>query len=403
MKRKNTFLLVFLLCFALIFLLRFGGSAQAEKRVNVYFANWNIYQDASGGQAKALPWDSVDGVYHAFWKIAPQDGGFALVPQDAWADTAANNPNAHFAQYARLTQQYPQVELMLSIGGWTCSGFFSQMALTRESRESFIQSCVDFLKQYPFFSGLDLDWEYPGAARKGSGSDEGCPVAGDDFTNYTLLLKELRSALDENFSAHKRLTVCAAGAVSTLKKQDYAALHPYVDTIHLMTYDLTGSYAGTTGHHTPLYGSVSADSAVQYLLGLGVPAKKLSLGTPLYTQGWKNIDLSDTPLGASASGKNKGGALPYAQLQALESQAVSTGEAGWHAGYDEAAQAAYLWNDDSASPYYRNFLSYESIRSLDAKLNYVSARGLGGLIVWQSGGDASGFPMIRRVYRTLHP
>ena len=90
-------------------------------------------------------------------------------------------------------------------------------------------------------------------------------------------------------------------------------------------------------------------------------------------------------------------------MQALESQAVSTGEAGWHAGYDEAAQAAYLWNDDSASPYYRNFLSYESIRSLDAKLNYVSARGLGGLIVWQSGGDASGFPMIRRMYRTLHP
>lgn len=403
MKRKKAFLSSFLLVLAFIFAACFRGAAQAEKRVNVYFANWNIYQDAAGGQAQALPWDSVDGIYHAFWKIVPQDGGFVLAPQDAWADTASDNPNAHFAQYARLARQYPQVELMLSIGGWTCSGYFSQMALTQESRAGFIQSCVDFLKQYPFFSGLDLDWEYPGVARKGSGSDEGCPVAGDDFTNYTLLLKELRSALDESFSVHKRLTVCAAGGVSTLKKQDYAALHPYVDAIHLMTYDLTGSHAGTTGHHTPLYGSVSADSAVQYLRGLGVPAKKLSLGTPLYAQGWRNVDLSAEPLGASASGKNKGGALSYAQLHALEGQAADDGAPGWHAGYDEAAQAAYLWNDDPASPYYRNFLSYESIRSLDAKLNYISAQGLGGLIVWQSGGDTAGFSMLRRMYRALHP
>ncbi|MBR1585929.1 MAG: glycoside hydrolase family 18 protein [Clostridia bacterium] len=381
-----------------------AGQAAAESQLTVYFANWDVYASASA-QVKNLPWDRLDCVNHAFWKIVPANGGFAIAPTDAWADIDPDNPQAHFPQYAAYARKYPGVEILLSIGGWTCSGLFSQMCLTESGRASFIQSCLDTLAAYPFLRGIDIDWEYPGVARKGSGSDEGNPVAGDDFTNYTLLLKELRAGLDGRFgNGQKRLTVCAAASTDILAKQDYASLYPYVDRINLMTYDMTGISSAVTGHHTPLYGDPSADTAVKYLLRQGVPAARIAIGSPLYSHGWKNVSLNGNVLGASGKGIS-GATRKWKTVNAYEQAAVPQGEPGWHFGYDEQAQAAYLWNDDPASADYRVFLTYENARSLDAKLRYIRAQGLGGLIVWESGGDdaASGFPMLTRMYRGLHP
>lgn len=382
-----------------------GGNANAAGCAAVYFPNWNIYQNDEN-QVKNLPWDRLNRIYHAFWKIIPDQDGYAIVSTDPWADTDTNNKKAHFAQYEKYSNQYPQVDILLSIGGWTCSGYFSQMAASASGRSSFIDSCLKTLETYPFLDGLDLDWEYPGVARKGSGSDEGCPVVADDKTNYTLLLRDLRSALDARFGTGKKmLTVCAGASENILSHQDYVFLHPYVDQINLMTYDMATSHQHTTGHQSPLYGEISADSAVRYLRSQGVPAAKISIGTPFYCHGWKNVDLTADPIGASASGKNKGGSMAWRRIVEWEHNALPVGTPGWHAGYDENAQAAYLWNDDPQSPYYRNLLTYENYRSLDAKLQYLQKNSLGGIIVWQSGGDAAAldFPLLTQIFQTLHP
>ncbi len=378
--------------------------AKADSRLTVYFPNWNVYSD-SMNQVKYLPWDKIDCVNHAFWKIIPREGGYAITSTDPWADTDESNPRAHFPQYAQFAGKYPGAKILLSIGGWTCSGYFSEMALTAESRASFIQSCLDTLDAYPFFSGLDIDWEYPGAARAGGPGDEGNPVKGDDMTNYTLLLKELRKALDDRFGpGEKLLTVCAAGTVSTLKKQDYAGLFPAVDRINLMTYDLAGSWDAATGHHTGLYGIASADTAVKYLQQQGVPSGKIAIGTPLYSHGWKMKKAGAKIVGAAAQGLS-GGDKTWRLLEPLEKSAVPDGSQGWHAGYDEKAEAAYLWNDDPASSDYLTYYSYESARSLAAKLNYIHVHSLGGLIVWEVHGDSPdlGWPMITEMAEGLRP
>ena len=379
------------------------AQAKADCLVTVYFPNWNVYSD-SQAQVKNLPWDRLGCINHAFWKIEPKNGGYAIVSTDPWADTDENNPKAHFPQYTQYAKKYPGTKILLSIGGWTDCGYFSEMALTKESRASFIQSCLDTLDAYPFLSGLDIDWEYPGEARKGGNGDEGNPVKGDDKTNYTLMLKELRAALDGHFGkGEKLLTVCASGSTSTLSKQDYAALFPYVDRINLMTYDLAGSWNASTGYHTALYGSSSADTAVKYLQKQGVPASKIAIGTPLYSHGWKMNKLESSVVGAAAhtfSGEEK----IWRNLQALEHAAVPEGTAGWLAGYDEKAQAAYLWNDDLSSADYLTFYTYESARSLAAKLTYINVHSLGGLIVWQVHGDdpSQGWPMITQMWQGLH-
>ena len=228
MKKLLCVLLTAALVFTFSLNAAFAELSKAEPGVTVYFPNWNIYSD-SRCDVNGLPWDRLDCVNHAFWEVVPQDGGFAVVSTDPWADTDPDNPVAHFPQYAECAEKYPDTKILISIGGWTDSGHFSEMALTAESRGSFIQSCLETLDTYPFLSGLDIDWEYPGVARDPEDeSDEGNPVVGDDRTNYTLLLKELREALDEHFGAGKKnLTVCAGASVGySLSMQDYASLHP---------------------------------------------------------------------------------------------------------------------------------------------------------------------------------
>ncbi len=402
MKKLIAVFLTAVLAFAML------GTVHAETAkegpgVTVYFPNWNIYSD-SRCDVRGLPWERLDCVNHAFWEVVPQDGGFAVVSTDSWADTDPDNPNAHFPQYAECAEKYPNTKILISIGGWTDSGHFSEMALTAESRGSFIKSCLETLDAYPFLAGLDIDWEYPGVEREPEDeSDEGCPVVGDDWTNYTLLLKELREAMDAHFGPGKLLTVCAGASVGwSLSKQDYASLHPYVDKINLMTYDMAGSWEENTGHHTALLGEVSADTAVKYLLDQGVPAEKITIGSPLYSHGWKMREATEETVGVPADAIDD---LTWNQILAIEQAAVEKGTPGWHKEYDEEKGAAWLWNDDPGSSDYLSFITYESAESLAAKLAYINENKLGGLIVWEVHGDSidNDWPMITEMHNGLHP
>ena len=402
MKKLIAVFLTAVLAFAML------GTVHAETAkegpgVTVYFPNWNIYSD-SRCDVRGLPWERLDCVNHAFWEVVPQDGGFAVVSTDPWADTDPDNPNAHFPQYAECAEKYPNTKILISIGGWTDSGHFSEMALTAESRGSFIKSCLETLDAYPFLAGLDIDWEYPGVEREPEDeSDEGCPVVGDDWTNYTLLLKELREAMDAHFGPGKLLTVCAGASVGwSLSKQDYASLHPYVDKINLMTYDMAGSWEENTGHHTALLGEVSADTAVKYLLDQGVPAEKITIGSPLYSHGWKMREATEETVGVPADAIDD---LTWNQILAIEQAAVEKGTPGWHKEYDEEKGAAWMWNDDPGSSDYLSFITYESAESLAAKLAYINENKLGGLIVWEVHGDSidNDWPMITEMHNGLHP
>ena len=373
----------------------------ARGRLTVYYPNWRTAEDG-GVPVGSLPWDRLDGISHAFFKIVPRDGGYAAVSTAPEADLAENGPDAHFAQYAAHAVKHPGTEILLSVGGWTACGRFSEMALTKAGRASFIQSCTDLLRAHPFLSGLDIDWEYPGCARPGGEGDEGNPVRGDDRTNYTLLLSELREALDGTFGpGGRRLTVCACASVRVLAEQDYASLHPYVDRINLMTYDMAGPWDSRTGHHTALYGGTSADTAVRHLRACGVPARKIAIGSPLYGYGWRLSGPCGDPVGRPA--ESLPGTVPWHRLRLIEADACPAGVPGWHAGFDEGAQAAYLWNDDPSGREYLMYYSYENARSLDAKLRYIRETGLGGLIVWEAHGDGTreGWPMLSRMSEGL--
>ena len=78
-------------------------------------------------------------------------------PGDSW-DTGALRGN--FNQLRLLKEAHPHLKTLISIGGWTLSSKFPEVAATAAGREKFARSCVEFMLAYGF-DGIDVDWEYP--------------------------------------------------------------------------------------------------------------------------------------------------------------------------------------------------------------------------------------------------
>lgn len=410
-----------------------------KKQVIVYFAGWYLGRKAAadGGEVASIPWDKVTSVNHAFWQVAPADGTtettfewkaqgrpartrFKVMAKDAYKDLEDMTPSEinpemprnHFAEYAEYAKKYPNVTIMISIGGWTRCGYFSEMAYTKEGRQSCAQSCADLIKKYPWIGGIDIDWEYPTGSdnadrlpgEDNNDYDEGCPIFGtpeEDNANFAAFMAELRETLDAEFGIGvKRLTACSSGQVEgALANQDWHAAAPYLDTINVMTYDLVGVWDGKTGHTSSLVG---AANAVDYLVSQGVEKEKLCIGAPLYGSSFLRKEIvPGRELDVTAECyRPTTEEITEKHLFELE-KATLNGVDGWQYHYDKVAAAPYLYNNDYDSAYYKWFISYENQDSLEVKLKYIKEEGLAGIIVWECSQDAEGHPMIGQMAEGL--
>ena len=335
-------------------------------------------------------------------------------------------PRNHFAQYAHYSELYPEVNILISIGGWTRCGYFSEMAYTPEGRTSFVNACMELLEAYPWIDGFDIDWEYFGGSKDGArkpedDNDQGCPIWGtveEDSENFGLLAKELRETMDSTYGPGvKKLTACASASTGwTLPQQDWRKVAPYMDLINVMTYDMAGVWDHITGHASREQHCRDVVS-VMYR-SYKVPPEKMTIGSPLYATDLKMIGLpaSGSPLAAPVESlPPSAGEIPQEMVRAFEQEAVSgyetlwvegkpqIGEAfdrggtGWHYGYDSFLKGAYLWNDDPASPYYLWYLSYETPVTLQQKLDLVKEQHLAGIMTWECAQDTHDHRMISQM------
>lgn len=390
------------------------------KQVIVYFPNWKLEEE--GGTVVDIPWDDVTYINHAFWAVAPADGttetsferrtsGEGARTEFTIVSTQPDFDEQHFADYEVMSQKYPDVNIMLSLGGWTACGYFSEMAYTPEGRQSFIQSCLDVMDRYPWIDGIDIDWEHPGGSKDGerlpeNDKDQGCPIFGsvtEDNENFAALLAELRAAMDEHYGeGAKKLTACASASTGwTLPMAKWENFAPHLDLINVMTYDLAGVWDRSTGHASSFTG---AKSAAVYFKLLDIPMEKICIGSPMYGTAllMKEVPENGKVVGVPIEDhKATMDEIDQTMMRAFEEEALSgysvkqdgtkwvMGEAfenegtGWHFGYDEKPCGAYLYNDDENSPYYKWYISYENQLSLQAKLDYINEQNLAGIIVWE--------------------
>jgi chitinase len=285
----------------------------------------------------------------------------------------------NFAVLHSLKRDNPSLTVVVSVGGWTWSGDFSDIALTKLSRKLFIESAVKFVEKYQL-DGLDIDWEYPGMA------GDNHRFRPEDKENYTHLLKELRARFDhEQKRLHRHLITSIATGASTdfLEHTEMAKVQRYVDTVNLMSYDYyVPSWDRTTGHHAPMFTNpadpkkISADRTVHEYESAGVPAEKLVLGVPFYGKSWTQVP--DQNHGLFQPGKEAPNTyLPFSALTSLQS-------AGYKRYWDAEASAPYLYNHDT-----QTFISYDDPESLKKKCEYVINHKLGGIMFWEYSGDSA--------------
>jgi chitinase len=296
----------------------------------------------------------------------------------------------NFATLNRLKRVNPSLKVLVSVGGWTWSGGFSDMALTRRSRARFILSAVRFVERYKL-DGLDIDWEYPGQVGNGN------TFRSQDKQNFTLLLAELRHRFDlEQKRLGRRLyTSIATGASQKfLDNTEMDKVQRYVDTVNLMTYDF---YVGgpMTGHDAPLFHNpadpknVSAERSIEIYLQAGVPARKIVLGVPFYGRSWGEVSSANEGLfqpGKAARGVH----FSYPELPNL----LAT---GFVRHWDATASVPFLYN-----PQTQVFVTYEDPQSLAAKCRFVRQRRLGGVMFWEYSNDSTGI-LLDAVHAGLAP
>lgn len=207
-----------------------------------------------------------------------------------------------------------------------------------------------------------------------------------------------------------------------------AALYDNGDDAELAAGGVYGAYSGI--------GYLNTDWAYHYFRG-ALPSGRMNIGVPYYTRGWQGVTGgtnglwgraalpdqtkcpagtggsigSTTPCGNGAVGIDNlwhdldaagnevpGGANPMWHAKNL--QAGITGDyltgygltpatdpadriSGSYArNYSAALAAPWLWNADK-----KVFLSTEDDQSLAAKADYVAAKGIGGVMIWELAGD----------------
>lgn len=296
----------------------------------------------------------------------------------------------NYATLHSLKAINPNLKILISIGGWGKSNGFSDAALTEESRATFVASAIAYLEENQL-DGIDLDWEYP--AQPGAGNIH----RSEDTQNFTLMLRDLRAALDqigERDETHYLLTIATAANERYLSLTQMDQAQQYLDFINIMTYDFAGGWSDSTAHQANLYpsttsqgSSISASESVDWHVAAGIPIEKLVLGVPFYGRYWMGVD--STNYGLHQKAITGGGGLGYHEIMFLLKD-------GQHQRYwDEAAKAPYLWEPNT-----QKFLTYDDPKALRYKADFIKAKGMAGAMYWQNGSDTTG-TLLRALYGAL--
>lgn len=375
-----------------------------SKRVVGYFCEWSIYEGHNNYRVSMVPFNKLTHINYAF-----AGSGNPIVMLDPWADEQNTFDVVPWGdKYAGCLGQlmyyktvYPHIKTMISIGGWTRSDAFHAIAASASTRQAFAASAISWIRKWNM-DGVDIDWEYPGVNRAPDPSDytdKGCPGGPEDKQNYTLLLKDLRSALDvagAQDGKYYELTVAVGAGYEVIDLTDPADYAQYVDAINLMTYDYHGGFDSKIGHQAALYPNpldpfdeplksrFNIDYTVNKFISMGVPASKLVVGMPFYTRGWNNVKVNPAmPGGMFGTGGGTllgkwggGGQGPYSEVEAMRNNP------SYQEYWDDVSKAPYLYNASAGTLY-----TYDNEKSVGIKCDYILSKNLGGAMYWEIDGD----------------
>ena len=431
-----------------------------EFEVGSYYATWGIYDDGGRDYWPAdVPVERLSEVYIAFAAICGDNpgaykGGLSLANfcddshaysntgsyylpdiksledgevsfiDDPWGmfdnkDASAGAANTQIKQIIDWKNRNADLDVIVSVGGWSYSRPFFEMISTPEKRTKFLNSLEMWLKTpvFGFIDGIDFDFEYPGG--EGFDTDVGDPSV--DGANYNALILEARAMIDRiNDETGRDLQLTMAIGVGPSKLDNWAQsariseIMPVVDRMGLMTYDFSGSWGTETWFNSALGrpdGSgqpVSVITAIEQLKSQhGITEQdfsKISIGVAFYGRGQANVtdatpeNLPGSPAsGGTVDGTIESGVFSYFDLRDNFIGPDGRGINGWEVyNYPEYA-ASLLYNQGTGEA-----ISFTAPEDMQAITNYVKENGFKGLFSWQIDDDNG--ELLETIHQTLaHP
>ncbi|MFT4273581.1 MAG: glycosyl hydrolase family 18 protein [Pantoea sp.] len=383
-----------------------------------------------------LPTESGDTNWQGNDTPAKQQGDFNVTRYDPQASYYG------LKALERMKKANPQLNVMVSIGGWSMSAPFHAMVETKEGRDIFVNSVMNFLSENPFVDGIDLDWEFVGSTGPSAMGNLATDGYQKEKERYTALVKELRKAMDAKYSGAQRKQLSAAVSASPAKLAaiDFNSLKDDFDFINIMTYDMYGAFARNPGHQAAVYakpiagtyyqqggqdkvkdeaGNIiidgqgndmtgeqtqrgfSTEGAVKAILDNNpdFPSEKLVVGAAAYSRGWHSVSVKQehdklfwhgiangeevSRKGLGSNGSYEHGVTDYRELY---DNIISKKQDVY---YDKQAEAAYIWKpiaNVNGNPT-AQVETFDSQRSVIAKGDLVKKYKLGGMFAWAASND----------------
>lgn len=328
---------------------------------------------------------------------------------DGVGDTGWEKLRGNFNQLKKLKAKHPNLKVLISLGGWTYSKYFSDVAATDAARKKFVASCIDtYIKgNLPvyngaggpgtgagIFDGIDLDWEWPGAE-----GHAGNHIGANDKANNTLLIAEFRRQLDElSKDTGKRYQLTAftpADPAKIAAGWDLPEVAKSLDIFNVQGYDFHGAGSDNswepnrTGHQGNLYTDTddpypfhfSVENAVKVYLDAGVNPRKLTIGLAYYGRGWQGVaeggkrgEWQSANGAAPGQFQEEAGTRGYSNLIAMVPNCTVT--------HDEQAVGTYCYTGNGGQ-----WWTFDDTWSIGKKAAWLKSKGLLGAMIWEMSGD----------------
>ncbi len=245
---------------------------------------------------------------------------------------------------------------------------------TETRRKKAVASIISEVKNSPVpVDGVNIDFE---------------PVPTASRDNFTLFIKDLRTELDK---IDPKMEIVIDTFASTAKSEagfDLKELNKYVDGFFVMSFSFKSkSTSSKAGSFNPI--SAYRNTADAYLAKL--PAEKIILGFPFYTNRWSTKDNSLN----SAKRNNSGGGL------ILYDDARAEGNA-YENKYDMKEQSAYYsYYLCSSEEKGWHQVYYDNEKAQIAKFGVAKSKGLAGIGFWTFNQDKGSMETWNAIYEVF--
>ena len=223
-----------------------------DNKLVVYYPNWSYYN-------KFMPDDlepaasAITHINYSFVNVLIRDNEVFFEYTDIQKDRIL------IEEFKKFKLKHPHIKILVSIGGWTLSEYFSQIAASEDYRKQFAQKAVALISKAhkqqdgsivaPDFDGIDIDWEFPV-----SGGAPNMKYDKNDKDNFVALLLETRRELDKcRDCKDKLLTFAGPPSYLRIENFDLKKLNNIVDWVNIMAYDYHVASEQYNNFNAPLF------------------------------------------------------------------------------------------------------------------------------------------------------